>query len=315
MNMIKKVCLSGFVFTVILPLISCSSTPDKPDGIYDTRNRAAEYLTYGWKHYNQGFYSKAEDFFLQALESNLLVDNISGVIKSYIALMQNSIAQGKKNAAEDYLARAEEWLSLTEEADVTFEYRAAKGQLLTYQGKYEEAKKILLAALSSYPDAEKKLPLKTSMVFNTLAMIEKNTGNYEKALEYANTSIEIDKKEKNFTGLASSYYIIAAVYSRKGDIAEAIENLNISLDNDKKAENSPGIANTLLALGSLYYKQEDKETAYIYYKRSLMIYLQLENNLLISKALERCINTAEEIDRKKELSWLINLREKYPTSE
>lgn len=311
----KFIHLILICFLLTIVFIACSSAPKKPDGIYDTRNQAAEYLSYGWNSYNKGLYTKAEDFFLQALQNNLLVDNTDGVVRSYIALMQNSIAQDKRSAAEEYFNRAGEWLSFTGDENLLFEYRLAEGQLLKYMGKDKEAKKVLLDVIASYPSAEKELPTKLATALNTLATIEKNNGNYAEALEYANRAMELNSKEKNFTGIASSYYIIAAVYARQEDIAAAIENLELSLENDKKAENSTGIAKTLSSLASLYYKNSDKEKAYMYYKRSLMIYIQLENAAEIQSIAEKAIAIAKELGKTEEQQKLTEISDKYKPKE
>ena len=109
--------------------------------------------------------------------------------------------------------------------------------------------------------------------------LEKYLAQYDRALEYYQKSLAIEKKifDEPHPNVAASYNNIGFVYSSQGDYDRALEYYLRALSIRKQVfgESHPDLANSYNNLGSVYYSQGDYTHALEYFQQSLAIRKQV----------------------------------------
>ena len=100
-------------------------------------------------------------------------------------------------------------------------------------------------------------------------------GDYNKALEYWNKALDIQKEisgEKN-EGVAIIYGAISSMHYNLGDYNKALEYYNKALDIQKQilGERHPDTAKSYNSIGEIYYSLGDYNKALEYYNKALDI--------------------------------------------
>jgi len=103
--------IATFVLAVLLA--SCSSAPPAPEGVQDRSNRAADYLKFGQKAFQQAQYDQALAFYQIALDLNTAVDFEPGMAVSWNSVAAAQTALGKIAEAKESLNQAEAMAKLT----------------------------------------------------------------------------------------------------------------------------------------------------------------------------------------------------------
>jgi len=111
-----------------------------------------------------------------------------------------------------------------------------------------------------------------SKALNNIAGIYKDQGNYDKALEYLNKSLQFTS---NPSMIATIYNNIAVVYLDKGDNNKAVEYYKKAIEFAQKAGNYHGTAIIMLNLGNTYTDLKNFSSAQYYLQKGLLMIQKL----------------------------------------
>ncbi|MDA3952342.1 MAG: tetratricopeptide repeat protein [Bacteroidales bacterium] len=103
------------------------------------------------------------------------------------------------------------------------------------------------------------------------------TGDFEKAINYANKAKEFCEDINYFKGTGKAYNNLGATYEKLGKYDEAMDNLIKALNIYETIDDSSNIARTYLNLGLLYSRQEDYIKSLELYNKSLEIRKKLDD--------------------------------------
>jgi tetratricopeptide (TPR) repeat protein len=296
------------VLAAVLLLGSCSSAPKKADETTDVKNRAAEAAQSGNSYYRQGRYDLALQFFTQALNENLSVDNEPGVVQSYNSLGRVYLAVGMAAEAESAFLKAAA-IAVHLGGESQFVTSNNLGELYLRRGDAATAlatfERVLGGSLSDMP------PAQVGLLYHNLGCAYKATGDLVKAMEWLKKALTVNLDEKLYEEAAADYYMIASVHSKQGDYPAAAKNAELALEYDKRIENALGVVKDLTALGLIAMKAGDPATAYGYFQRSHLAATALASTADIRSALEGLIAsgealgmTAETVEYRKALADL-----------
>jgi len=109
---------------------------------------------------------------------------------------------------------------------------------------------------------------------NNLGEIYQDQGNYDKALEYYNKSLQL---RSDPSSIAITYNNIATVYSAKGDNNKAVEYYKKAIEFAQKAGNYHGTAHDMLNLGDTYIDLKNFSSAQYYLQKGLLMMQKLGN--------------------------------------
>jgi len=112
---------------------------------------------------------------------------------------------------------------------------------------------------------------------NNLAIIYKNTGDLDSALDYNLKSLAIKKDINDKKGMANSYVNIGGVYHTQGNLIKALEYYFKCMSIREELLDKKGVANVLINIGAVYHYQDDYTNALLYYERSLKMKKELED--------------------------------------
>jgi tetratricopeptide (TPR) repeat protein len=107
--------------------------------------------------------------------------------------------------------------------------------------------------------------------FNNLAVIFKNKGDFETALDYNYKSLKIKEEINDQKGIANTFINIGTVYHIQGNLVKALENYFQCLKIREELNDQKGIAGIYNNIGAVYHYQKDYMNALTFYKKSLSI--------------------------------------------
>jgi len=131
---------------------------------------------------------------------------------------------------------------------------------------------------------------------NSLGVIFKDQGNYEKAIAQYQQALQFYEELNDKKNISSTYSNIGTAYKDKGDYEPAIENYIQSLKLKEEILEAgqdfnvkKGLANTLINIGIVYERQDKLDKAFEMYENALKIARELsreEPGSLVGKQLE-----------------------------
>jgi sensor histidine kinase YesM len=92
---------------------------------------------------------------------------------------------------------------------------------------------------------------------NDLAKLYTEIGEYDKALQYCNKAIDVNRKIDNQLGIGVNYQTIGEVYTRKNSIENAREYVDKGLELIEKTEDQPSKANALFSKIKIQLKTKE----------------------------------------------------------
>jgi tetratricopeptide (TPR) repeat protein len=144
------------------------------------------------------------------------------------------------------------------------------GQLMIKLGRYDKAEELYGILLKQTTDHGEKAHL-----YHMLGMVNDHQGNYAKALEYNERSLEIGKKTlpTNHPNMASSYGNIGTVLENMGEYPKALEYYKKSLEIRQKTLPAihPDLSTSYNNIGNVYKSMGKYFKALGYYEKSFEI--------------------------------------------
>jgi tetratricopeptide (TPR) repeat protein len=111
-----------------------------------------------------------------------------------------------------------------------------------------------------------------SKALNNIGGIYQDQGNYDKALEYYNKSLQLKNEPSS---IAVTYNNIAVIYSEKGDNNKAVEYHKKAIEFDQKAGDYHATAVAMLNLGDTYTDLKNFSEAQYYLQQGLLMIQKL----------------------------------------
>jgi len=111
-----------------------------------------------------------------------------------------------------------------------------------------------------------------SSALNNIAEIYDEQGNYDKALEYYNKSLQLTSEPSS---IATTYSNIASVYSDKGDYNKAVEYYKKAIELDQESGDYHDTAGVMLNLGNAYTDLKNFSEAQYYLQKGLLMMQKL----------------------------------------
>ncbi|MCP4113000.1 MAG: tetratricopeptide repeat protein [Desulfobacteraceae bacterium] len=149
--------------------------------------------------------------------------------------------------------------------------------------KYATLKGTLLLKIGQWDKAieyyEKSLQIQTALgdrqgmanAYGNLGNVYLQKGEWDKAVEYYEKSLQIQTDLDDRQGMANTYGNLGNVYLQKGEWDEAVKFYKKSLHIQTALDDRQGMANTYGNLGSVYRQKGEWDKAVEFYKKSLHI--------------------------------------------
>jgi tetratricopeptide (TPR) repeat protein len=280
----------------ILSLGSCSSAPKRAaQAVVGVKNDAAEFSKLADGFMASGQYASALQYYGEALEANLSVDNVEGAIASRGSLGRAYLALGRLDDAERELTDALEDARAFGKPPVTALCLSNVGELRYARG-LADGDAAAGAALADELFAEAE-PLAAGDEA-VAAVVAHNRGvaamarlDYAAAEAHVARSAAANEKAGRWVELGSNRYALASIANARGDLPGALAWAAKALESDKAAENAPGIGADLEALARLSRKSGDEAAAFGYYRRAFGVWLSLNRGT----EAERCLVALSEL--------------------
>ncbi len=275
--------------SIAIILAGCSSAPETPDNITETRNRAAEYSDFGNRYLDRGQYDQALKFFNLALDDNIAIDNEEGIVLSRNSIGETYLMTGRLDQAETFFDAAMDLSLRIARKDLELRTLNNLGKLALNRGDND-------IALTVFADARKIIATEKNApreviadIYHSTGALYKILGEYDKARENLEESLRRNKDLNRQEEMASTYYMLSSVYSKLEDYTQAESFMQNALELDKKIENSHGIADDYFGLGLITRKAGKSDEAYTSFRTALEKYIilnKLEDTLQTLRILQ-----------------------------
>ncbi len=286
---------------------SCSSTPKKVAAVVTAKNDAAEFSRLGDGFLASGQYASALQYFGEALDSNLSVDNIEGAIASrgsigrvYLAMasfddarreftdaLEDARAFGKPSLVALCLSNAGE-LAYAEGISRDTAANADSAATVTAAATAAAAADLLFAEAEPLAAGDEAV---AAVVAHNRGIAAMAQDELDTAEAFILKSAAANEKARRWMELGSNRYALASIANARGNLPAALEWARKALESDKAAENSPGIGADLEALARLSRKSGDEPAAFDLYRRSFGVWLSLNR----APDAERCLVALNEL--------------------
>lgn len=257
------------VIVAAIMAVGCSSAPDTPETITETRDRAAEYAEFGNRYFQAGNYSQALQFFELALRENTSVDNRTGIADAYNSIGNVYLAVGDVETAESSFASAYEIAVDERDPRLLLQSATHLGEVALRRGNNDLAMERFDEARSHENAETPRSDL--AILYHNVATVHSRRGDFAAAERFLLDAIAINEMERDLIELASNHYMLASVFSRQERLDDAYAQAQVALELDKQTENSVGIAADLKALGIIARRRGDLDEARDYLRRSLQV--------------------------------------------
>ncbi len=162
---------------------------------------------------------------------------------------------------------------------------------------------------------EKKI---ISKCLNFMGLLYDDAGDFEKALEYYQKSLEIRKEIDNKKGIASCYTNLGVLYlHNSGDVKTALDYYFKAMTIYEELNYDKGLSKSLNNIGVLYKAKGDYEKALEYYLKAQKILVRLHDEKEIARGLSNIGNIyyAEEFFDKALESYNKSLKIRKPLND
>ncbi len=144
------------------------------------------------------------------------------------------------------------------------------GTIYSIQAKNLDAKVFLEKALHQYDLLDDQMGL---IKCNTnLGIINGNLGNFQKALGFFFTAIDLCEKTNSKKLLSEQYLNVGSVYRKIGDLDNAYHHYKLSFKLKKQINDELGLGSVFNNIGNVFRQKKDSTLALGYFKRALIIW-------------------------------------------
>ncbi len=150
------------------------------------------------------------------------------------------------------------------------------GWLQMRQGKYQEAIVSCDKGLRLAPAGDDAA---VAEIYDTLGVIYKSLGEYERAAGYHQRSLALREELDDQPGIARTCNNLSAVGRFQGNFKQAIAYGQRALSVNEKLEYMAGVADAYNNLGAIYWEQDQYERAIQHYEQALTGHERIGNNL------------------------------------
>lgn len=258
-----------FLTGLVLASASCSTAPKRSKDVVVIKNEAADYAKLADGFYFAGQYLSALQFYGEALDGNLSVDNVEGAIMARSSLGRVHLTMGRLDDAGREFGDALEDARIFGKSSLLALCLSNLGELRFAQGRVDEAEELLATAepLAASDNAT------AALIAHNRGMVAKAKGDLELAETLILKAAVANEKAARWSELGSNRYVLASIANARGDIPGAIAMAEKALAADKAAENVPGIGADLQALARLRRRNGEPELAFDLYRRAFGVWV------------------------------------------
>ncbi|HPE35756.1 MAG TPA: hypothetical protein PK625_01295 [Spirochaetales bacterium] len=267
-SVVLRRCLAA---ALVLGLASCSSAPKRQAAVVEKKNEAAEYLALADGFYFLGQYASAVQYYTEALDANLSVDNVEGSIKARNSLGRSFMALGRLDDAAREFGDALTDARAYGKAALIALGLSNLGELAHRRGDLESADLFFSDAEGLAPSGD---PV-WAVVAHNIGVTAMARGDLETAYDYVLKAESANERAKLWVELGSNRYVLASITNAQGRTADALTWALRALAADKTAENTLGIGSDLEALGSLKRKAGLENDAFNFYRRAFGLWVAM----------------------------------------
>ncbi|MBI5806550.1 tetratricopeptide repeat protein [candidate division TA06 bacterium] len=133
------------------------------------------------------------------------------------------------------------------------------GWMLTNKGRPDQARTMLEEAYKTFKEAEHSYGL--ARCCNFLGTLHYRQGQYQKAIEYYNTDLELSVTSNDQEAVCALYGNLGIVYYELGELDKALDHYRKQIELSKKVGNTANICNGMGNMASIYMDQGDYQKA------------------------------------------------------
>ncbi|MDD5237862.1 MAG: tetratricopeptide repeat protein [Candidatus Omnitrophica bacterium] len=245
---------------------------------HDKKNLANAYCGIGWIYHLQGEYSKALDFYNQALTLSRLDKNKLTEADVLGKLAVWHIDKKEYDKALELLTKSSE-INRERQNIYKHKYNLACdyfnfGLLFTDKDDFATAKEFYAKSFNLFNKL--KLKYELSDYYFNVGEIYKFQKEYQKALDYYSKGLEIDMLQGNKPNIASDYSMLGELYAEMDNFSEAEIFFNRACALSKEINARPELALGFYNLGILYKNAGKKAKAREYLRQAQEIYATVD---------------------------------------
>ncbi len=295
-NSFFKITIKSTCLLALLVIQSCASPPaPRPKAIIE----AEYFLQQGTSAFYNDEYPLAASSFTQALKIYRSIDDASGMLDSYINLMETSLAIGNLTLAHQQLLNIETMLSSDSENTHRSRVTLLTVKLLFVEEQYVQAINILqplLPAFNSQQQVE-AVDSNTLNIISSMARLAVLTQRNDATLWLQRLRLAINQDDKNHDRFRALYLrILALQKQQEGKFSDSKKLLNEALSIYHDQAYRRGIAASLQQLANLEILQQNWNQADALLQRALQINLWTLNQREAKKVLEQLIVTNKKLN-------------------
>jgi tetratricopeptide (TPR) repeat protein len=279
-----------------IALSGCSTAPKAPEGLYDSRNKAAELAKLGDGFMAKGIYDQALSYYRDALALSSSLDDLDGIVADRASMGRAYLAAGEVAAAETEYAIASDYARMSGSAGPRSLAKAGQGEVAYAKGDkalalalFEEA--VALVAASAKDEKAYAIAL------HDRGVAEASVGRADSALADFGKAAALNLKARRWTELGANRYSEASALASLGRLPEALAAALGALEADKRSENARAVPLDLAAAGSLSEKIGKDAEAWDYWRRSFDSALSGDAPAPAKKALAALVALAPELGK------------------
>jgi len=277
-------------------VLSCSSTPKNPEPKRPTSAEAGKYAEFGNTFFNESRYTQAEEMYSMALELYLRIDDRIGTVNAYNSLAKVSLSLGKPREALKRL-QASRAIIETLSSDSSG-YAKAAAETFNNLGEVEYALGNYRKALDYFDESLELIREDSDSAVYAVLLHNRGTslfslGQINQAAKEIRSALEINLRRDKLYETASNYYMLSLIAHKTGNAGEAKENVKKALRYDRETENSNGIAQDLFLLGRIEHSEGNDEEALDYLHRAEQIF----ESLKLAQSLENVVEYRRRMEQ------------------
>ncbi|MDE5070106.1 MAG: CHAT domain-containing protein [Trichodesmium sp. St16_bin4-tuft] len=220
------------------------------------------------EEFNNGKFEVALEKFKQVLEIYIQQSDRFGIIQTLDKIAVVYDAQGKYLKALEFYQKALEKTQQEKSSEDISAILSKIGLVYSQLGQYEEA-------IDFYQQSLNKNHPEKAIILNKIGTIYYHLKQFSKALEYYQRALEVNRKNKDNTGIAKTLDNIGVIYREQEKYSEALKYHQEALAIQEKNSNNYNNSATLHHIGLVYRELNKHSEALKFLTKTLIIERQL----------------------------------------